>query len=421
MAAGLLFTALIPCAIAGLALINTGLGRARGAAHAMVTALCAVAVAAIAFVCIGYALQTDAPSIGIPFAGRNWNLIGAGPLFLRGVETSGIRAVSLALLQLLSVALAALIPLGTGADRWRFTAVCYSTALLAAFTYPVFTHWSTGGGWLARLGVDYGLGRGFVDGGSGAIQSVGGLTALAIAWILGPRRGKFGSQGRSLAIPGHNAVLVLTGCFLAWIGWLGLNGAWAVLVSGAVPQAAVLSAINTTLTASAAALAAAAVTKVRFARPDASLIANGWLCGLVTSGAGCAFLAPAEAAATGLAAGILVVFCVEFLEAKLLIDDPAGAISVHAAGGLWGLLAAGVFGRFPSGHAAGQWLAQLAGIATLIGFVLPLSYVLNAILNRLHPQRIPPAAELQGADLYELGAGAYPEFVIHSEDLSGRR
>ena len=204
MAAGLLFTALIPCAIAGLALINTGLGRARGAAHAMVTALCAVAVAAIAFICIGYALQTSAPSIGIHFAGRSWNLIGAGPLFLRGVETSGIHAVSLALLQLLSVALAALIPLGTGADRWRFTAVCYSTALLAAFTYPVFTHWSTGGGWLARLGVDYGLGRGFVDGGSGAIQSVGGLTALAIGWILGPRRGKFGSQGRSLAIPGHN-------------------------------------------------------------------------------------------------------------------------------------------------------------------------------------------------------------------------
>ena len=114
-------------------------------------------------------------------------------------------------------------------------------------------------------------------------------------------------------------------------------------------------------------------------------------------------------------AGLAVPFSVEWLD-RLGIDDPSGAISVHALGGIWGVLAVGLFAQFPDA-APGQWLAQLTGIATLLGFVLPLAYALNWLLNRVYPQRVPPQGERQGLDLHELGAGAYPEFMSHNDDL----
>jgi Amt family ammonium transporter len=136
---------------------------------------------------------------------------------------------------------------------------------------------------------------------------------------------------------------------------------------------------------------------------------------LVASSAGCAFLAPAAAIVTGAAAGALVTFAVEWFEVRLGVDDPGGAVSVHAVAGIWGVLAVGLFSRFP-----GQLSAQLVGIATLLGFVLPLTYGLNWILNRWYPQRVAAEGERQGMDLYELGAGAYPEFVTHGEDFTQR-
>jgi Amt family ammonium transporter len=308
-------------------------------------------------------------------------------------------------------------------------ASCASTALLVGWTYPLFAHWVWGGGWLAQLGVNCGWGYGFLDaGGAGAIQAVGGLTALSIAWILGPRRGKYAADGTPAAIPGHNATLVLFACFLAWMGWIGLNGCGSLLFAGGGVAGVPLVAVNTTLSAASAALAAAGITRVRFGRPDASLCANGWTGGLVASSAVCAFVDPAAAVVTGAVAGLLVTLSVEWLDARLGVDDPAGSISVHAVGGLWGLLALGIFARIPhdwvlNGTGAGnpnQWLAQLAGILTLVGFVLPLTYSLNWLLNRFFRQRVSPEGELHGLDLYELGAGAYPEFVTHREDFRPR-
>ncbi len=203
----------------------------------------------------------------------------------------------------------------------------------------MFAHWVWGGGWLAQLGTNAGLGRGFVDGGgTSTIQMVGGLTALSVTWILGPRRGKFSPQGIPAGIPGHNAVLTLAGCMLAWMGWLGLNTAGAILFAGADPMSAVLIVVNTTLSAIAAGLTMAAVTKARFGRPDASLCANGWMAGLVASSAAAAFLKPASAIIVGIVAGIVVLYSIDFLEARLNIDDPGGAISVHAVAGVWGIV-----------------------------------------------------------------------------------
>jgi len=407
----LLLILLIPSASAGLTLINAGLGRVRNAAHSMTSALCVIAVAAAVYFFVGAAWQGYAgqPAYALHAAGRDWNWIGAQRFFLRGVESGGAASLA-ALFGLLGAGLAAIIPLGSGADRWRLGSSCASTALLAAVTYPIFAHWTWGGGWLAQIG--------FVDsGGASAIQAVGGLTALSITWILGPRRGKFSSEGMPAALPGHNAVLVLLGCFLAWLGWLGLNGAGAIVFTGVDLARVVLVAVNTTLSASSAALVAAAITRARFGKTDASLTANGWVAGLVAVSAGCAVIRPAAAVIVGLIAGALVVYSVEWLELHLGVDDPGGSVSVHAVAGVWGLIAVGPLAALAPGGAPGHWVAQLAGVATLLGFVLPLTYGLNWLLNRLSSQRVPVEGERQGLDLYELGAGAYPDFLTHNDDF----
>jgi Amt family ammonium transporter len=154
-----------------------------------------------------------------------------------------------------------------------------------------------------------------------------------------------------------------------------------------------------------------AVTRFRFGKPDASLCANGWLAGLVASSACAGIVTPGESLFVGIVAGIATPLLVELLELALSIDDPSGAITVHAVGGLWGLLAAGIFAA-----QSGQLVAQLVGIATLLGLVLPLVYLLFWLLNRVVPFRVDADGERIGMDLHELGGGAYPEFVIHRDE-----
>ncbi len=417
------FLLIAPLAGAGLALINAGLGRSRNAAHAVMAALCVMSVAACVYFVCGRAFQGYAGGLAhfVTMGNKSWDWIGAEPWFFRGLPMNPAQNAPpvflFAWFGILAAGLAGLIPLGSGADRWRLAAICASTVLLGGLTFPLFAHWAWGGGFLAQLGVNYGLGRGYLDaGGAGPIHALGGLTALAITWIVGPRRGKYTSDGMPMAIPGHNAVLVLFGCMAAFVGWLGLNSAGAMLFAGVEPGRAPLIAVNTLLSASAAALATAVITKVRFGKPDASLTANGWVGGLVASSAACAFVAPAAVLIVGLVAGAVVPFSVDVLDLRMEVDDPGGAISVHAVSGIWGLLAVGLFGRLEAAG-AGQLLAQAVGIATLVGFVLPLSYALNSLLDRVMGQRVAVEGEHQGMDLYELGAGAYPEFVTHTDEF----
>jgi ammonium transporter, Amt family len=405
---------LIPFAFAGLALMNAGLVRSRNAAHSLMATLTVAAAAVLAYVICGFAWQGFAggQAYALSVGNQTWNWIGAERFFLRGVDFDGTAGL-VAGFGMFSAALVALIPLGAGAERWRLGPAAASAAILAGFTYPLLAHWTWGGGWLGKLG--------FVDaGGAGVLQATGGLTALSVAWLLGPRRGKYSGQDRMpAAIPGHNAVFVLFGCLLALVGWFGLNSAAAVLFYGAAPGRIVLVAINTTLCAGSALLGSALITRTRFGKPDASLSANGWTAGLVASSAAAAFLPPAEAIIVGLVAGALVPISIEMLELHLLVDDPGGVISVHGVAGLWGVLAAAFLDRSP-GAADGQWLAQIAGIATLLGCVLPVTYGLNWILNRIAPFRVSLDGERLGMDLHELGANAYPELVTHLEDFTQR-
>jgi Amt family ammonium transporter len=409
---------LAPLAIAGVALVNTGLGRSRSAAQALLGNLVIIAVTVIVFALVGATLTGNLP--GTPggaghtfqLAGKPWNWLGAGPLLLGGLGSAPPQSQLELLFEFMAIALAAMLPWGSGADRMKITAGCATAAVLAAIVFPLLAHWVWAGGWLAQLGVNFGLGAGFLDGGGAStVHVLGGLSALSVVWIAGPRRGKFPKEGLSTALPGHNAVYVLFGCLLALVGWLAWNAAGAVLWLHAPLAALPMTEINTVLSASGALAATFAVTRIRFGKPDASLCANGWLAGLVASSACAGVVTPGEALFVGLMTGIATPLLVELLELALTIDDPSGAITVHAAGGILGLLAAGFFASQP-----GQLVAQLVGIATLLGLVLPVVYLLFWLLNRVVPFRVDPDGERIGMDLHELGGGAYPEFVIHRDE-----
>jgi ammonium transporter, Amt family len=409
---------LAPLAIAGLALVNTGLGRSRSAAQAILGNLAVISVAVIAFAIFGAAIAGNLPGTpggaGHAFhaAGYTWNWIGSGSFLLSGFGSAPVPAQLALLFEMAGVAFAAIIPWGSGADRWRLAAGCAASALIAGVVCPLVMHWVWGGGWLAGLGPNFSLGAGFLDpGGAATVQVVGGLSAQALIWLLGPRAGKYPRIGISTAMPGHNAVYVLFGCLLGLVGWLAWNAAGAILWMNAPLAALPVVAVNTVLSAASALGATLAVTRYRFGKPDASLCANGWLAGLVTSSACAAVATPFESIFAGLVAGVITPLLVELLELALSIDDPSGAIAAHAAAGLWGLLAVGFFAPKP-----GQLVAQLAGIATILGLILPMVYLLFALLNRFVPFRVDPDGERMGMDLHELGGGAYPEFVIHRDE-----
>jgi len=275
---------LAPLAIAGVALINAGLGRSRSATQALLGNVAIVAVTAIVFAVVGAAfagtpgLLSCCGGHSFQLAGKSWNWLGAGPFLLNGMSSFAPQSQLGLLFEFMAVALAAMVPWGSGADRWRLTAGCTAAAVLAAIVFPLLAHWVWGGGWLSQLGVNFGLGAGFVDGGGAAtVHMLGGLSALAVIWIVGPRKGKFPKEGFATALPGHNAVYILFGCLLALVGSLAWNVAGAVLWLHAPLAALPVTAINTLLSAAGAVAATFAVTQVRFGKPDASLCANGWL------------------------------------------------------------------------------------------------------------------------------------------------
>ncbi len=418
----LLSLVLVPLGSAGLALIHQGLGRSRSAAHAMFATLCALSVTAVVFVLVGFSFAGYAggASHAVHLLGRSWDVIGAEPLLARGLRPEALKfpfvLVAVAL-QVFAVGMASLVPISAGSDRWRLVGVGASSVLLAAVVYPLFSHWVWGLGWLAQLRTLFGLPP-FVDGGAGAVQVIGGLMALSVAWVLGPRQGKYAERSAT-AIPGHHIVMVLFGCLLALVGWIGLDVAVTMLFYGVGAEQVASIVIGAMLSASGGFLAAVSMTRWRYRKPDASLSANGWIAGLVAGSAGCGLLSPVAMVFVGLVAGVLVTLLVEALELKLFLDDPGGAISVHAGAGLWGLLAFGLFGP-ANGERLALVMSQMVGIATLVGVMFPLIHVSHMILNRLVRYRVDADGDWQGMDIRELGAGAYPEFVIHADEFVPR-
>src|SRR5207248_11182513 len=210
---------------------------------------------------------------------------------------------------------------GTDAERWKYSAFVISSFFMGAFTYPIYANWAWGGGWLMNLGANYGLGHGYADfAGSGVVHSVGGITALAMAIIIGPRIGKYTRDGRPNSIPGHDITMVLLGCFILAFGWFGFNPGSTLGASGNGSLRIGSIAVNTMLAGCTGSFGAILYMWIRFGKPDASMSGNGLLAGLVAITATSGFVNSVGAAIIGAVAGMLVWLSVELLERVGEID-----------------------------------------------------------------------------------------------------
>ncbi len=432
---------------AGFALVETGLIRAKNANHTMMMNFMVYGLGLFAYYVCGFAIQMGgcAPianlggayplnsEFAVNLFGKPWALFGQKGFFLHGV-TYDVGVMVLFLFQMVFMDTTTTIVTGSCAERWKYSAFCVSTIGLGALIYPLFGNWAWGGGWLSQLGANFGLGHGYCDfAGSGVVHAVGGITALAVAMQLGPRIGKFNKDGSPNAIPGHDIVLVLLGCFILAFGWFGFNPGSTLGASGNGCLRIGSIAVNTMLAGCTGSFAALLYMWMRYGKPDASMAGNGLLAGLVAITAPSGFVNTLGASIIGWIAGILVCLSVEFFDRIPKVDDPVGAISVHGINGLWGVLAVGLFadGRSNYGGSwngvaggvrglfygdAGQLVAQLVGISTLIGVIFALSFLWNWLVDTFVGQRCSAKSELAGLDIPEMGALCYPDFQLKASD-----
>jgi Amt family ammonium transporter len=430
----------------GFALLETGLARAKNANHTMMMNMAVYGVGMFAYWLIGFAIQMGGvgsvanlggtPPLSAEFTvhlfGRDFGLFGQHGLFLMHKGTYDVGVMVLFLYQMVFMDTGATIPTGAAVERWKFSAFVVTSFLFAAFTYPLFANWAWGGGWLANLGANFGLGKGYCDfAGSGVVHAVGGLSALAIAMILGPRIGKFSRDGRPQVILAHDIVLVITGCLILAFGWFGFNPGSTLGASGNGNLRISSIAVNTMLASATGMISGMLYMWIVYKKPDASMTGNGFLAGLVAITAPSGFVNPIGAAIIGLIAGVLVCLSVAFVERILQIDDPVGAVSVHGTCGLCGVISLGLFADGKSNYGGawngvngsvtglfygdpGQLVAQLIGVATLLGFVFTLSFIFAVVVDLIVGQRVSAKSELEGLDLPEIGAMAYPEFELKS-------
>jgi Amt family ammonium transporter len=310
---------------------------------------------------------------------------------------------------------AATIVSGAVAERIKFMSFIVFSFILVAFIYPVGGHWAWGGGWLGTAG--------FKDfAGSTVVHSIGGWAALAGVFILGPRMGKYGKDGKINPIPAHNMGLATIGTFILWLGWFGFNPGSTMAMD---VNAIALVALNTNMAAAAGCLSATAVAWVVLGKPDLSMILNGTLAGLVAITAPCAFVTVPASIIIGLIAGVLVVFAVVTFD-KLRMDDPVGALSVHLVNGVFGTVAVGLFatdgGLFYGGGAA-LLITQLKGVLGVGAFTLVSSAIVWYALKATIGIRVSPEEEQEGLDVGEHGMQAYvglssPASTLHRSTVS---
>jgi Amt family ammonium transporter len=317
-------------------------------------------------------------------------------------------------------ATAATIVSGAVAERLKIKAYFIYSILVCAIVYPIYGHWVWGGGWLANLP----LGAGHLDfAGSGVVHMIGGFVGLAGAIVLGPRIGKFAKDGTARAIPGHSITLAALGCFLLWFGWYGFNP--GSTLSAHELRIAVI-AVNTTLAASIGACSALITVWLKTKRLDVGMSINGAIAGLVAITAPCAWVEGWAALVIGLIAGIIVVFGVDLFD-RLRVDDPVGAVSVHGLNGAWGLLSIGLFadgtwGNYTTelphitglfyGGGWGQLAAQAIGVIVCAAWAFLLGFAIFKIMDKAFGIRVSPQEEIEGLDIGEHGAKAYPSFPV---------
>jgi Amt family ammonium transporter len=476
---------------AGFAFVECGLCRAKSAAHVMATNFMIYGLGMLGFWICGFALMFGGyasgpvpigwqPSLGqglnllnqewsVTLFGKPFGMLGLKGFFLGG-DVFDTAIFTLFLFEMVFMDTTATIPTGAMAERWNFKNFIIYGFWVGMFPYAIYGNWVWGGGWLAQLGMNFGLGHGAVDfAGSGVVHMCGGMIAIAGAAVIGARLGKFGKDGKPRAIPGHDLPMVMLGTFILAFGWFGFNP--GSTLAGTDNRIAII-AVNTMLASAAGTVGTVLVMYILTKKFDPSMMCNGMLAGLVAITAPCAFVTSGGAVLLGFIAGVLVVASVFFIERVLKLDDPVGAISVHGVCGAWGLLSVGlfangsygggwggvhklfkdgawtiiqndgtkeaiakygdmigtdpktggwtdvgvtgIFGKFfgaPEGDFS-QFMAQFVDVCTCAVFVCGFAFVWFKISNLIIPIRSKPEDEISGLDMPEMGAMAYPDYQI---------
>lgn len=398
---------------AGFALVEAGFTRAKNAVNIMMKNTLDFVAGTLAFFAIGYALM---------FGVTKGGLIGTTGFFMTGVSGNDFNWTFM-FFQTMFAATAATIVSGAMAERTKFKSYLVYSVLVSMFIYPIFGKWAWGSlagaeatGWLSNLKTGA-----FCDfAGSTVVHSIGGWIALAGAISLGPRIGKFGPDGKPRAILGHSMTLACLGVFILWVGWFGFNPGSTLVGNGSIGRIA----MTTNLSGVSGGAVALILVWLFFGKPDISMTLNGILAGLVAVTAGCASVSLVGAVCIGAVAGALVVGSVVFIERVLKIDDPVGAVSVHAVNGLWGTLACGLFnaeavigagsantGLFYGGG-INQLISQVIGAGTAFVWAFGMGMLIFFLLKKTIGLRASEEEEMKGLDITEHGNEAYAGFQI---------
>lgn len=390
----------------GFAMVETGFTRAKNAGNIIMKNLMDFCIGTVVFFVLGYGIMNSENYF--------FGLIGR-PEYQMFTDFANFDWSNF-FFQLVFCATAATIVSGAMAERTKFSTYCIYSAVISAIVYPIEAGWVwNSAGWLAKLGyVDFA--------GSSVIHMVGGIASVIGAAMLGPRIGKYtkGKDGKVVvnAFPGHSLTLGALGCFILWFAWYGFNGAAA---SDPTQLAQILG--TTTIAPAVATFACMLFTWIRNGAPDVSMCLNASLAGLVGITAGCANVDALGATIIGLVDGILVVIAVEFIDQKLKIDDPVGAVAVHGCNGLWGTVAVGLFdynnGVFYGGgfHQLG---VQALGVVCIAAYTAVAMTIVFTILKHTIGLRVSAEEEIMGLDIAEHDlASAYADFLPISATTMG--
>lgn len=402
-------TALVFFMQAGFAMVETGFTRAKNAGNIIMKNLMDFCIGTPAFWIIGF---------GLMFGGSG-SFIGS----IKGIAEEanygtsmlpdGVPFYAFLIFQTVFCATAATIVSGAMAERTKFSSYCIYSFIISLVIYPVSGHWIWGGGWLAQLG--------FHDfAGSTAVHMVGGIAAFIGAAMLGPRIGKYDKDGKAKAIPGHSLTLGALGVFILWFCWFGFNGASTVSMEGEAIIAAGKIFVNTNLAAAVASCTVLAITWIKYKRPDISMTLNGSLAGLVAITAGCDTVSPVSAAIIGILAGFVVVFGIEFIDQKLKIDDPVGAVGVHCLNGALGTICVGLFSDGTATDGLGLFVGgnfhvfgiQLLGMVAVMAWVAVTMTIVFYAMKKTIGLRVTEEEEIAGLDIKEHGlVSSYADFM----------
>lgn len=389
----------------GFALVEAGFTRMKSTANILMKNFIDFTLGSILFFAVGFGLM-----FGIG------DFVGMPNFFSLDFLQTDLPIEGFLMFQTVFCATAATIVSGAMAERTKFHMYLIYTIFISVLIYPISGHWTWGGGWL--MNSEEGsfmmnlFGTTFHDfAGSTIVHSVGGWIALIGAWIVGPRMGKYGKDGKSKAIPGHSLTIGALGVFILWFGWFGFNPGSQLAASGEENRIAISHVFLTTnLAACGGGFASLVTAWMRYKKPSLSLTLNGVLAGLVAITAGCDAVSPVGALIIGILAGILMVFSVEFIDRTLKIDDPVGASSVHGVCGLFGTLMTGLFSTSEGLFYGFGWNffgAQALGAFTVGAWALAMGYIIFKSLDKIFGLRVSKRVEEEGLDIYEHGETAY--------------